>query len=291
MKNKPILKHKNLGFNLIWIFVLLVGYWGYKNVTSSVFLKNKDKINVVFFDNTTRYYSIDPKGLDYFLSFPADAQMLVPGGYGHYRAGALNKLAMLEKKPDLIRKTFSWATSSMVDLYFYPPEGTIFYKQSEDTDFSPTFYEIFLNPGNANLVDRFFVMGLLVGKSKNSYKGIKVGNDFNQEEFTKDNMGIFYKRSYRNSQINVQIEYSKSYRTGLLISNILDGEGIRVVDLTSKGEVSDKPCEIITSKDNLGTEVAQGIKSFFGCRTIIGEATVSDIILKLGRVERDWAIE
>jgi hypothetical protein len=285
------LKHKNLKFNLLWIIVLIVGYWCYKNITSSVFLKNQDKINIVFFGNTTRYYSVDRRGLDYYLSFPAAARMLVPGGYGYYRAGAINKLAALENKPDIIRRTFSWATSSMVDLYFYSPESTIFYKETDESGISPTFYEIFLNPGNANFVDRIFILGSLVGKSKNSYKGIELQNDFNHEEFIKDNMGIFYKRSYRNSQINVQIEYSKSYRTALLISDILDGEGIRVVDLTSKGEDSDKPCEIITTRENLGTEVTQGLKSFFGCRTRIGNVTVSDIILKLGHIERDWAIE
>jgi hypothetical protein len=217
--------------------------------------------------------------------------MLVPGGYGNYRSGALNKLASLEKNPDIIRKAYSAATSSMVDLYFYPPEGTIFYKQSDETGFSPTFYEIVLNPGNANFVDRLFILGSLLGKNKNSYKVIEVSSNYTHEDFIEENMGIFYKRSYRNGQLNVQIEYDDSYNTAHLLSQILDGEGIRVVDITRSGYPNDKPCEVVTTKDVMGTEAVSGIKNFFGCRVTIGEVSVSDIILRLGKLERDWEVE
>lgn len=274
-----------------WVAIIVFLYWLLHNLFASVFLRNNDKINVVFFGDTTRYYSIDKKGLDYYLTFPANARVLVPGGYGYYRAGALSKLASLEKNPDLIRKTFSSATSSMVDLYFYPPESRIFYEQSDRSGLNPSLYAVFFNPGNANFIDRFFIFWSLVGRGKNSYKEIKVTDNYVHDDFMEDHMGVFYKRSYRQSKLNVQIIYPSSYNTAHLISGILDGEGIRVVDLTMSGDDPMNKCSILGSRENINSVVVDGMKKFFNCRVEVGETTVSDIILKLGTLEKDWAAD
>lgn len=287
MKEK--VKRRPLRLRLIWILMVLLGYWLYRNISTSVFLHDKDKINIMFYSRVPRLYSLDRRGLDYYISFPAEAEILVPGGYGYYRVGAINKLATLEKKPDIIRKSFSRALSSMVDIYFYPAAASIFYKESDNPGFNPSLSEVFLNPGNANLIDRFFIFASMIGKSKNSYKEIDLGGDFSHENFIKKNMGIFYNRTYRNSQFNVQVKYDKSYKTAQMISDILDGEGIRVVDL-SGGESNIKShCKIITTKDKLNSSAVLGMKTFFGCRVVPGNVSVSDIILELGTLEKDWS--
>lgn len=288
MKEKT--KRRSPQFKLVWILIVLLGYWLYRNISSSVFLHDKDKINIMFYSRVPRLYSLDRRGLDYYISFPAEAEILVPGGYGYYRVGAINKLATLEKKPDLIRKSFSRALSSMVDIYFYPAAASIFYKESDTPSFNPSLSEVFLNPGNANFVDRFFIFISMIGKSKNSYKEIDLGGDFSHESFIKKNMGIFYNRTHRNSQLNVQVKYGQNYRTAQMISDILDGEGIRVVDLSGGESDIRKQCEIITTKDKLNSAAVSAMKTFFNCRVVQGNVSVSDIILKLGTIEKDWSV-
>ena len=48
--------------NLFIVFVILgITYYLFKLLTSSVFLKGRDKINVVFYGEKTRFYSLDQK--------------------------------------------------------------------------------------------------------------------------------------------------------------------------------------------------------------------------------------
>ena len=68
---------------------------------------------------------------------------------------------------------------------------------------------------------------------------------------------------------------------------MIDGEGIRVVDLSQEKEV-DKNCQVITKKLSL---ISQNIARYFNCKIRIGETTVSDIILKLGNLEKEWAVK
>src|SRR3989338_10655011 len=135
-------------FILIFLFIGL--YFIYKNVTSSVFLKGRDKINVVFYGENIRFYSLDRKNINYLLSFPNSVKVIVPGGYDEYKAGAVGKLVSLEKKPEIIRKTFSAVTATLVDLYFYPKK-TIIYHQDilNNSNEIPTVREIFLTNSNA----------------------------------------------------------------------------------------------------------------------------------------------
>ena len=135
--------------NLFILFVTLgLTYYLFKSITSSVFLKGRDKINVVFYGEKTRFYSLDQKNVNYLLSFSNLVKVIVPGGYGKYKVGAVGKLASLEKKPDIIRKTFSATTSTLVDLYFYQKKTTIYYDNSILKQ-TPTVMEILLTNSNS----------------------------------------------------------------------------------------------------------------------------------------------
>lgn len=274
-----------------WLLVVIfIGYFIVKNITSSVFLKEKDKVNIVFYGATTRFYSLDKSDVDYIVTFTPNAKVLVPGGYGFYRLGSLNKLVSLEKKPELFKKTLSIATSSFVDLYFYPNSDDIFYKNSQSDDLFPSLREIFLNRSNASLIDRIFVLINLSNKNQNLYKIIRTGDDFDSQKFNNDYQGSFYEKTYRTIGDNVQITYTKSYETAMEISQIIDGEGIRVVDVSQVNQ-NDKQCQIIVKKDKVKSETAMGLSRFFGCPIKIGDTEVSDIILVLGSLEKDWALQ
>jgi len=283
-------------FILIFLFIGL--YFIYKNFTSSVFLKGRDKINVVFYGKNIRFYSLDRKNINYLLSFPNSVKVIVPGGYGEYKVGAVDKLASLEKKPEIIGKTFSAATATLVDLYFYPKKTTIYHQDSpNNSNEIPTIKEIFLTNSNTALIDRLFLFYFFTTSNRKNYQTIDLkpfelgdGNDiFNYNGFYKKFQGSFSQKTYRNYDINVQIIYTKSYKTALLLSQMIEGEGIRVVDLSIQDEFI-PGCLLITSKKISSTKTYQRLADFFKCSLKIGETTVSDIILVLGDLEKEWAI-
>lgn len=280
-------KSQNSKLVVIIIIGFLFSYFLVKNIFSSVFLKRKDRVNVVFYSQNSAYFSLSDQDVNYFIKFPPDMEVLVPGGYGGYRLGGLGKLISLEKKPDLFRKTFSAATSTFVDLYFFPRKTEIYYKEGNRSYFPKTF-EIFFSRSNAGFVDRFILAFKLFDRNQSNFKVISsLTKSFDREKFNEDFQGSFYKRSNRNKQVTVQILYKKSYSTSLLLSEMIDGEGIRVVDQSqSDEEISE--CQVIgKSADATGRSLAE----FFGCQMKIGETTVSDIIIKLGNLEKDWAVK
>ena len=71
---------------------------------------------------------------------------------------------------------------------------------------------------------------------------------------------------------------------------MIEGEGIRVVDLSNQG-ITIKGCLLITDKNTAVTKAYMRLADFFRCKTQIGETTVSDIILELGDLEKDWNID
>jgi len=278
--------HKKIS-NLLYIFFLFfLIYFLYKNISSSVFLKGEDRVNLVFYSQNSSYFSLSEKDVNYFIEFPPETEVLVPGGYGSYKLGGLGKLVSLENKPDLFRKTFSAATSSFVDLYFFPKKTEIYYHEG-DWSYFPKISDIIFSKSNANFIDRLILTIKLFDKNKLNFKIIsKLPKPFDREEFNKNFQGSFYKSSYRDKQVTVQIFYEKSYSTAMLLSQMIEGVGIRVVDV-SQMEEKISNCQItVKSIDSISRFLAD----FFGCHVTTGETSVSDIIIKLGSLEKDWAV-
>ena len=282
----------------IFFVIVCLFYYLFKSVTSSVFLKGRDKINVVFYGENTRFYSLDWKNINYLLFFSNSVKVIVPGGYGEYKVGAVGKLVSLEKNPEIIRKTFSAVTATLVDLYFYPKKTTIYHQDSQNNSSeTPTINEIFLTNSNANLIDRLFIFYFFTTSQKKDYQTIdlqpfELGDKdaiFDYNGFYKKFQGSFFQKTYRNYDINVQIVYTKSYKTALLLSQMIEGEGIRVVDLSIQNK-SIKGCLLITNKETSTTKTYQRLADFFKCSLRIGKTTVSDIILVLGDLEKEWTI-
>lgn len=299
VKNSKSRMHVANSRLVLLLAIFLVLYFFYKNISSSVFLHKSDRLNVVFYDKTPVYYSLGFGDIDYLLPMSSNTQVLVPGGYGLYRVGAMEKLVSLEKKPNLIQKTFAAATSSFVDLYFYPQHTMIYYEDSSGNNQLPSWKEILLYKSNANILDRILLWWYFTQKNINQYKIINdlpvktIGQDslFDRDEFFKTHQGFFYRQTYRNEKLHVQILYTKSYKTAELIGNLLDGEGIQTVDITQTDAVFQK-CSLTYGKDLYGTSnTIKALQSYFGCTVQKGNVDVSDIIFTLGSLEKDWLID
>lgn len=279
---------------LLTLIIILVS-----QISSSLYFQKKDRINIVFYGEKTRYYSLGRlDGVHYYLSLFPDVKVKVPGGYGNYRVGGLGKLVKLEKNPDLIRRTFSVTTASTVDRYFYTGSSEIFYGKDgadmEDFTF-PAFAEVFLTRTNANIFDKLFIYSAFLGKRKNQFSPIEykssIGVDeefFQDKDFAKKYQGFLYNRIYRKEQKTVQIFYQDSYKTAFFLSKVIEGDGIRVSDLSQR-EIPTGRCEVI-EEANAFSQSAKDLAVFFSCDLKKGKTESSDIIMKLGSLEKEWGI-
>src|SRR3989344_8022465 len=168
---------KYLLSSILIVITFYVFYLIGKDLYSSAFFQKKDRINVVFSQEQIAFYSLGlVDRVNYFVSFFPDLEAVVPGGYGYYRLGALAKLVSLDKKPDIFKKTYSMATSSIIDFYFYPSASSdkieVFFGR-EMRDFQlPRFYLIFFGRSNAHFFDRLFLYLQFLGKTKGQFKAI-----------------------------------------------------------------------------------------------------------------------
>lgn len=284
-------KNQNTKLTLFLLLLIFFIYFLAVNISSSVFLSGKDRINVVFYSDTPVFYSFGFQDITYLMPFSADQEIIIPGGYGSYRIGALGKLVSLEGNPGIFKKAFSAATSAFVDLYFYKKGSSIYYGQKTGLSLFPQIKELLTASGNGNFIDRLFLLWYLNIDRKKFSPIDNLGHSFDREEFYKEHKGYFYKKTYRNIKDNVQILYTNSYKTATLIDEIIEGSGIRVVDISQEKNSTNLRCQIITSANKPESKTATDLAKFFGCDVKSGTTEVSDIILILGNLEKTWEVD
>jgi len=273
---------KNLFFILVFILSVVLIFEFIKTLRNSFFLKKRDRVNVVFYGQETAFYSLGFGDVDYFVYFSPDEKILIPGGFKDYRLGALGKLVNLEKKPAIFQHAFSIASSSFVDFYFYPAKTEIYYGNDQKNVFFPKITSFFLAKTNANWLERIYVCFLFSQRQVNQFRQIK-------NPSFKDSVGNFYQKTYRNERAAVQILYTKNENNAKLLSQIIEGQGIRVSDYSLDLD-GQKNCQIlVNSKTTL--ESAKAIGDFFHCPVFNRTIDAYDIIFKLGVEEENWAIE
>jgi hypothetical protein len=222
----------------------------------------------------------------------------VPGGYGEYRVGALGKLIGLEKDPTLLKRAFTYNSSSFVPYYFYPTQSSIYYSPGEEGIHIPTLKDILSSQTNASLLDKLFIYSKFAAVSRNDFIAIditkyseKVGEDqiFSSQDFKKKFIGYFYNKTYRTERRTVQIIYSKDYNTAAGIGNMLEGNGIRVVDISQR-DTKNKYC-VISEEQNENSITVRDLSRFFGCENKKESSSLSDIVLTLGSLESEWELD
>lgn len=268
----------------------------------SLYFSPTDRINVLFYGPESAFYSIDKAGgRNYMMYFQPDLKMDVPGGYGSYKVGSLGKLVSLDKKPEIYRKTLAFATASFVHIYFYPKDQTVYTGNvAELISKKPSLQNIFFQNSNANIFDRiylffefskhrnddFHIMGFTELEDK-AHKDVL----FEDKGFVKNSIGLLYQKVFRGEKKNTQILYSRKYKVAQKMSNLLEGNGIRVNDLSLDLKRRNK-CVVIES----GTEKERSITAtflakYFKCELIEGNTDVYDIIFVLGtELEVDWEV-
>jgi hypothetical protein len=284
---------------VISFFVLLLLIKVYREVKSSLFLNHQERINILWYGDNSRVFSLGINdNTHYFFSFAADWKVKVPGCYGEYRTGALGKLAGLEKKDDILLKTYSHTSSIFINYYFYPSDVTknIYFGTEQSTISFPQFSDIFFSRSNASFLDKVYIYAHLIGIPEKTVTVLKSdmiaqnksGLEFQHTDFADAYKGFFYQKQLRNENQTVQIVYKHSYQTADGLSRIIEGEGIRVVDIT-QGEPDIKKCKVLYNA-SVPPASAKVISHYFSCELKKGDTDIYDIILVLGDKEKEWEI-
>lgn len=291
------IRHKNvlrIGIGLclfVFLFICIRQFY------QSAFFHQKRRINILFYSHFPLYLSLERGGdIHYAATFDSDSRTYVPGGYGIYRIGGLGKMIKIEKKPEIIPRTFSRITGSMVDFAFYQSSGEVYYGTKEEFRLPP-IHQLFFMSSNARFFDRVFIALVLLGKDEYDFDHIEMKKTKTQDAvllsddaFQEKYLGYFYDKSLRSENKTVQILYSKSYQAASTISRIIDGEGMRVsdIDVDSFQQAPASSCEVVESGSS-HSKTALRIAAFFSCSLKKGKTRLSDIILLIGKqAERDW---
>lgn len=280
------MKKRNLTFGLAFLFgffaVFILALFA-----NSLFIQKKDRVNIlVHMKDKITYYSISTTDdVNYLIYFYPDSKIIVPGGYKYYRFGALAKLAELEKKQEILKKSFSSATSSFTDFYFYPTKPEVLYGRSipKEVHF-PGLSDLFFTQSNANLLDRIYLLLRFLSSAKPQFTLLP--SPKLEEDFAKAYQGFFYSKTYRNERRLVQIIYTKKYKTANLISRILEGNGIQVVNI-SYDDKTYNTCSIIENSPKFSS-TAKDLSRFFVCNLQKGKTGTFDILFILGDKEDYW---
>ncbi len=267
---------------LILLLVMILVFELIRTFRSSFFLKKRDRVNIVFYGQETAFYSLGFNDVNYFIYFSPDEKILVPGGFRDYRLGALGKLVSLEKKPAIFQRTFSIASSSFVDFYFYPVKTEIYYGEDKKNVFFPKIASFFLAKTNANWLERIYLWSLFSQRQVNQFRQI-------ENPSFEDSVGNFYQKTYRNERATVQVLYTKNENNAKLLSQIIEGQGIRVSDYAFDSDIQTNCQVLINSKTAL--ESAEAISDFFHCPIFNRTIDAYDIIFILGGEENNWAVE
>jgi hypothetical protein len=251
-REEKAIKKISLKF-VVFIFFLLFLIFSGISIKKSFIFSRPDRINIFKYDDDATLYSLSTKDSShYVIKFNSNLKLLIPGGYGYYRVGALGKLVKLEKNNDIFIRTISYSTSSFIDRYFYPRRVSIYYKSENDKDIKMLgLKEILFYKSNSSVWDKLYLLWKFFIIEKNKISNLEVFEKdninkelfFDKDKFDEKYKGLFYQKTYRDENKTVQILYSKDYNSAFIIGQILEGVGIRVVDISQKEPLS-KNCAV-----------------------------------------------
>lgn len=293
---KKVQKYKALyviliGFLLFYFFFKVLSLF-----SNSLFFSHPARMNVIVYGPSTTYYSLDSQDKqNYSIQFDPEVKVDVPGGYGQYRVGSLGKLVTLEKDPDIFKKAFSKTTTTFVHYYFYQNNDDIYYDEVIEEKIKPSLRNLLLSMSNASFLDRIYLTIILNNVSEN-YTKIryqKETNDalndvlFQDKSFIQDSIGLLYNNEYRGEKQSVQVLYRQNYNTANSISSLLEGNGIRVSDISKNTAIND--CRVMIGEIE-PSQTAEDISKYFSCPIVKGKTDVYDILFVLGEKEEEWEV-
>lgn len=283
-------------------FLFYLAIVGLRALHQSALFTRHDRINVAFFGEEATILSFGlTDNVNYIISLSHEQKIVIPGGYNQYPLGSLGKLVELEKDPRILQRAFSSMTSAYVDYYVSPKKPDVYKKP--DTD-APAYQKLELirkifssgNMTNMNIFDKGYIAYLIAKRRQQDFvvlrSTVKLDKDdgsriFSEKSFLKKYKGFFYHHDLREEGLEIQLRYI-NYKSATNLSRVIEGQGIRVADLsvTDRDQVSD--CVIRTNLKPTVHTVRFFIDAF-SCSLERGETEGVDVIVYLGKeLEKLW---
>lgn len=293
---------------LTYAIIAFVFFYGillvYRNISESSILDRSDRINIVFYGEYVTLISFGiTDSVNYIVSFDNEDRVSIPGGYDRYALGSLGRLAEIEKDPDLLKRAFSSMISGYVDFYTFHKNAPVY--DATDSE-APSYNRTDLiktimsreNHSNMSFFDKLYVSFLIARRRQQDFvslKNVSVLNekddvyDFSERGFQKKYEGFFFHQLIREESLDVQMIY-KSAKSAQTLARVIEGQGIRVVDLSLYTEDKmPKRCILIMHKDVESTHTVRFLKRKFDCTIKEGVIEGSDIQMIAGlELEEAW---
>ena len=300
--------------NMEWgkkIFVGLVSLYlivmGARAAADSLSFMRRDRITMVVYGASPVVVSLGlSDSVSYILFFDNSMKVKAVGGYGEYKIGSIQKLAQLSGDEDLLRRTFSSVLSSHVDYYFAPKQKEVYFETKKLENFSSSkaaYVSTVASPQqmtNANFLERVYLLTALLKMRKLDFTQLKTnfvvpgtdGDTFDEDDFFHYYQGFFYEPSLRNERDEVKIIYKDSLSADKNVSRILEGEGIRIIDLDRQDNKLRRCLVQIDPSAMIKTQIpkaAQFIVDALKCDTKVANIDDATILLYVGEdVEEDY---
>jgi len=291
----------NILYGIALVIILYVCFLGIRVVRASALFARHDRINVAFYGEEATILSFGlTDNVNYIVSLSHEQKISIPGGYNEYPLGSLGKLVGLQKDPAILQRTFSSMISAFVTYYVSPKHAKVYEKP--DTD-EPEYQKIHLikslfsssNMTNMNILDKVYIGYLIAKRRQQDFVVLRstVLRDqddgtriFSEKSFLKKYKGFFYHQTLREEGLEVQLKYSV-YKSAVTLSRVIEGQGIRVVDL-AQSERNNPQCILRTRMPDTNNTV-RFLSRAFKCIVEAGDTEGVDIVIYLGKdLERLW---
>lgn len=284
---------------MLYGFIWLLGIYGLfvslRELRQSVVLESLDRVNVVYYGENVELYSFGINdNVNYIVSFSHADNVSVPGGYGRYNVGALGKLAQLEKDQPLIGRTFSSMISAHVDYYVMPKKPDVYDGiGTDDPKFEPRqlISQLFSSSytTNAHFFDKLYLSYLLSKHRQKDFAPLRSisettagkESNFSERRFLKKYKGFFYHQSLREEGKQVRVLYD-SYSSAVTLSRVIEGQGIRVVDLSQSDKAKKVVGCLVEYTEDSSSKTLHYLQRTFGCESKKNEIEGADMLITIG---------
>jgi hypothetical protein len=269
-----------VGFIVLGLFVL---FFIFSQLQQSILFNHRDRINLVIYDKNPIMYSIGTvDNVHYKMEFDPQTSLIIPGGYGTYKMKSMGELARLDNKPVIIQKAFSSLMSSTIHFYFY--------NKPNSNDRDSIFTKIMFYQSNVSLLNRLLLAAMVSQKRQSDFSLIRIDTDTPPDTSIEENLfnlyqGYFYQNDLRAENRNIQLVYHTRSSIST-ISRILEGDGMRVVDISYHDEVG-KGCTVLSNSKAPSTEHYFAVQ--YKCIIKHGDTGGQDMVIELGSdIEKEW---
>lgn len=308
-------RKKTLVWNFLLIIALSVGVflWFYKDFFGTRLFADGKRVNIVFDTTPLILISLDPQNQKAVaLVIPADVYLLVPYGYGEYKAGSIYSLGQLDEK----RGGGRLVSDAIRDTMGVPIDGYIHFTQlrrwqlSNSSDFV-AFKHDFLTLSNIFLYSKlktnltlpefsrfwFSLSGLRSDQfqfinldfpslsSRRSLPDGSVISNIDPDALDKKLEGVFEEQMLRRENISIAVfNATGTEGVGASMARLLNHIGSRVVAVGNYDQDELSRCLIVHGSNMTSTHTLLRLKRLFGCNERIGQDvnSQSDVTLILG---------